>query len=142
MDATGRPFARTEANDEEPAAAACDPSLPATAAPAATPNAFDFAPAALLVASLSPAAPIPRLLRLGAALAALPIATVAKNRKKAFYAFYSPEHGCDVYTTWDQCAKWCVARPETSTEAAQHTTKLARPLRALPATMACAHPSP
>ena len=105
-DAAGHPFTRTEANNDEPAAAACDPSLPAAAATTTTPNALDFAPAALLVASLTPAAPISRLFQLGAALAALPTATAAK--KKPFYAYFSPEHGCGVYTTWDQCAKWCV----------------------------------
>ena len=106
MDAAGRPFTCTDANDDKPAAAAYDPSLPAAAATAAAPNTFNFAPAALLIASLTPTAPIPRLLQLGVALAALPTATAAK--KKPFYAYYSPEYGCGVYTTWDQCAKWCV----------------------------------
>mgnify|MGYP006965234922 CR=1 FL=1 len=107
MDAAGRPFTCTDANDDKPAAAAYDPSLPAAAATAAAPNTFNFAPAALLVASLTTVAPIPHLFQLGAALAALPTATAAK-KKKPYYAYYSPEHGCGVYTSWDQCAKWCV----------------------------------
>ena len=105
-DAAGRPFTRTDANNDKPAAAAYDPGLPAPAATAAAPNTLNFAPAALLVASLTTVAPIPHLFQLGAALAALPTAAAAK--KKPYYAYYSPEHGCGVYTSWDQCAKWCV----------------------------------
>jgi len=63
--------------------------------------------AALLAASLLPGAPLPRLLRLGTALATLPTATAGK-RKKPYYAYFSPEQGCGVYSCWDQCAKWCV----------------------------------
>ena len=120
------------------------PATPQHSLPAVNPmpERSDLVPAALLAVSLVPGSPLPRLLRLGAALAALPTAAAGGKRKKAYYAYFSPEHGCGVYSCCGTNApNGALAHLATSIAAAQRMKRRARPLRTPPAMPAYAQSS-